>query len=388
VFRRSVRVLVGSCALVGAPLVLVATTPGVATAAAITVTTTADGGAGSLREAIEDLAVNGGGDTVTLQAGAFYELTCGGGQLTHGSTPLTLEGNGATIVQTCDGDRVFEQGAADLELEDVTLTGGNTTGPGAGLVTSGNLGVHHSTIRDNVSGPLSGGGGIASVDNTVTMLIEDSTISGNIARNGGGVGVTAGSSVTIVNSTITGNHADGGPGTGVGGGLETNGGGTWFLVYTTLVGNTANSAGANASIGSGADITVIQSVIAGGDCSLNGNAVASQYNVTTESTCGLVAATDQVVTDAMLAPLGAYGGPTLTMLPLAGSPVLDIVPNSECPAGQDGITMDQRGFPRPDVAGGLCDAGAVEDVATTPVPPAPPSPPVAAPLVITPAFTG
>ena len=148
---------------------------------------------------------------------------------------------------------------------------------------------------------------------------------------------------------------------------------------------TMYSGGANASIGSGADIFVIESVIAGGDCSLNGNSATSQYNVTTETTCGLEAATDALVADAMLAPLGAYGGPTLTRAPLVGSPVLDVVANSECQAGQDGITLDQREFPRPEVAGGRCDAGAVEgDYAPT----TPTNPAGTPAVVITPAFSG
>jgi hypothetical protein len=339
------------------------------------------------------LAVNGSGDAVVLQAGATYQLTvCAGphsGDLTHGSTPLTIEGNGATIQQTCDGERVLDQGAGDLDLEDVTLTGGNTDGPGAGVRTGGNLGVHHSTIRDNVSGPLSAGGGISVLNGSASVLVEDSTLSGNTARNGGAIGVSAGTQVQVVNSTITNNHADGGPGTGVGGAVESNGGGEFVFTYATVVGNTANSAGGNLSIGSGADILINLSVIADGDCSLNGNTVTSAYDVTTETTCGLTDATDLHVTDPQLAPLGAYGGPTLTMAPFVGSPVLDVVPNAQCGAGQDGITADQRGFPRPEVAGTLCDAGAVEgDYAPTSPPPTPTNPTAATPVAAAPAFTG
>jgi hypothetical protein len=115
----------------------------------------------------------------------------------------------------------------------------------------------------------------------------------------------------------------------------------------------------------------------------------SADNVTTETSCGLEDATDTLVTDPMLAPLGAYGGPTLTMAPLAGSPVLDVVPDADCGAGQDDITTDQRDFPRPEVAGSLCDAGAVEGVFVPDTPVNPPvEPPAAAPLAITPLFTG
>src|SRR5581483_2236607 len=55
----------------------------------------------------------------------------------------------------------------------------------------------------------------------------------------------------------------------------------------------------------------------------------------------------------LLAPLGDYGGPTLTMLPLAGSPAID--------AGADGgapFPTDQRGYPR--LSGAHVDIGAVE----------------------------
>ena len=114
--------------------------------------------------------------------------------------------------------------------------------------------------------------------------------------------------------------------------------------------------------------------------------------MTTETTCGLEDSTDEVVADPMLAPLGDYGGPTLTMEPLEGSPVLDVVPNAECSAGQSNILTDQRGFPRPETAGGLCDAGAVEGVFVpdTPVVPVTPVAPVtpAAPVAVTPLFTG
>ena len=237
--------------IVAAPAGIVVATAGPASADTFTVTTTADGGSGSLREAIEDLAVNAGGDTVVLQAGATYLLTCGeGGDLSHGSTPLIIEGNGATIEQTCDGQRVLQQGEADLDLEYVTITGGNTDAPGAGVQTSGSLGVHHSTIRDNTAGPLVLGGGISMLGGEGSALIEDSTLTGNTARNGGAIGVAAGTQVQVVNSTITDNHADGGPDTGTGGALDSNGNGEYIFLYATIVGNTANSGGNNLSIGS------------------------------------------------------------------------------------------------------------------------------------------
>ena len=59
--------------------------------------------------------------------------------------------------------------------------------------------------------------------------------------------------------------------------------------------------------------------------------------------------------DAKLSPLGNYGGPTKTMIPLASSPATKAGSVSLIPAG---VTTDQRGLPR--VVGGKVDIGAVE----------------------------
>jgi hypothetical protein len=68
--------------------------------------------------------------------------------------------------------------------------------------------------------------------------------------------------------------------------------------------------------------------------------------------CGLTAPGDQPDTDPMLGPLADNGGPTLTALPLAGSPLVDSA--GACTGA------DQRGIGRPQ--GAACDRGAVEVV--------------------------
>jgi hypothetical protein len=57
-----------------------------------------------------------------------------------------------------------------------------------------------------------------------------------------------------------------------------------------------------------------------------------------------------------LGALAANGGPTQTLLPLAGSPVVDRVPTGGPGCSTSG--KDQRGVPRPQ--GPACDIGAVE----------------------------
>lgn len=62
--------------------------------------------------------------------------------------------------------------------------------------------------------------------------------------------------------------------------------------------------------------------------------------------------------DPELGPLADNGGPTPTHLPAAASPALDVV----TAAGGCGTSfaLDQRGEPRPETGGSLCDAGSVE----------------------------
>src|SRR5437764_5354360 len=186
---------------------------------------TVDGGAGSLRAAIV-AATTAGGDTIDLAAGGTYTLTCaGGGALSHGATPLTINGNGATIVQTCANSRVLGT-LGSLTLDAVTLTGGNgTTGPGAGLFANtgaaATLTITNSTITGNSSSTTNGSGG--GIFTSAITSISNSTISDN-HENGSGTSPTgggiyaAGTSISLDGTTVTGNTAVNGAGMRLGAG--------------------------------------------------------------------------------------------------------------------------------------------------------------------------
>src|SRR4051812_25473464 len=74
----------------------------VADASTLTVTSTVDGGAGSLRRAIADANAAGGAHTIVLGSNLSYALDdCNAGALTSTAGPLTIQGNGSTIRQTC-----------------------------------------------------------------------------------------------------------------------------------------------------------------------------------------------------------------------------------------------------------------------------------------------
>jgi hypothetical protein len=90
--------------------------------------------------------------------------------------------------------------------------------------------------------------------------------------------------------------------------------------------------------------------------------------VADDATCAMFDASDGVVHDLMLSDLDDFGGPTMTHMPLPGSPAIDI--------GSGGglrSAVDQRGFMRTadgDGDGGcVCDAGAVEAASELPARP-------------------
>lgn len=210
-------------------------------AAVFTVTTTADGGAGSLREAVQTLAVNGSGDEVVLQAGATYTLTCAqGGALTHGNTPLTITGNGATITMeaSCE-EHILDNGSGALVLNGVRVAGLNLNVAeinGAVLETDSTLDLQSVTV-ENITVASSGAvfaglfdaSGFTNAAGTTINAVSIST-TGTTSVLGG---VTNNNGASFTDSTITNLSVttDGGS---IFGGIFNNGGGA--LVRTSVSG--------------------------------------------------------------------------------------------------------------------------------------------------------
>ena len=105
------------------------------------------------------------------------------------------------------------------------------------------------------------------------------------------------------------------------------------------------------------------------------------YNFADDTSCGLTETTDTQVAaaDPMIGALAANGGPTRTMLPATGSPLVDAIPLDACAPAVIGFPVqdDQRFLARPDVVNQKCDIGAVEVQTEAP-----------APVEIEPNFTG
>jgi predicted outer membrane repeat protein len=298
-------------------------------------------------------------------------------------TPVTLYGLGHTVRQTC-ADNVFTQDDTSLlTVNDLTITGGNggAGGAGGGIFANGPVTVVDSTItgnhagvgggigsnglvtvvRSSVDGNSSGtgvGGGISTSSESPGVVLTDSTVSNNF---GAGIGTSernANVSVRVVNSTVSGNT-----GAGLGGGIYSAG--SIVLVYATVVGNRAIQAFDNIDSKS---LESFGSVVAGGasppprsNCIVHPEAMISHgYNFSDDDTCSFTDPTDrQNAGDPMVGQLADNGGPTQTMLPTPGSPLLDWIPVNACRNdGAAGITTDQRGVRRPQ--GNACDIGSVE----------------------------
>jgi hypothetical protein len=202
----------------------------------------------------------------------------------------------------------------------------------------GTLALTNCTLTANQaqqgSNPV--GGGIENYSVSATLTLQNCLVSSNHSDHpgGGGGGIDINNGAASINQcTFTANSSTGGHGGGI---FVENGSAT--INQCTVSGNSATSGGGVALSGSH---TISNSVVAGNVASSGPN-IAGSFTGTNNLTSG----------NPLLASPGNYGGPTLTMPPLPGSPAID-----GCTNGTS-FTTDQRGFPR--VVGPYADIGAVE----------------------------
>ena len=316
-------------------------------------------GVTSLREAIAYANSLPGPSTITFDP-AVFGTTPQTITLTHGALTLTdtatttIAGPGASLLSVSgNGDnRVFDV-SGSAALSGLTITEGNAD-KGAGIRNNrGTLTLSNCTITGNGNFSLSGtlnGGGLYAYEGTTSLT--DCIISGNSAVAIGGGLATVGGTIAVVGSAITANSS-----LLVGGGLSIraataalinctvagnssgNGGGLYnsssapSLTNVTVSGNSAGTGGGISS-SSGSAITLTNTIVAGqksgGDVqgaldprSAN-NLVGDGSGLTgiSTGTQGNQVGTAQAPINALLAPLGDYGGPTPTLALLPGSPAI------------------------------------------------------------------
>ncbi|HEY3763081.1 MAG TPA: LamG domain-containing protein [Verrucomicrobiae bacterium] len=316
------------------------------------------GGAGGANSPIAYNGGNGFGGgiynngTLTLNNSTVAGSTANGG---GGSDGAGMDGGGdGGAGGAGDGGGIYNGGMLTLNGSTVAGSTANGGGGGNGGIAAPSIFVING--GNGGSGGNSGGGGIY---NGGTLILNNSTLAGSTANGGSG-----GSGGDDLGSGNGGNGGNGG--SGGGGGIYN--GGTLMLNNSTLAGSTANGGGGG-GVGVGdvnGDGGANGSGTGGGICNaatlnLTNSIICSNTATVSPNLSGIISsqANNLVDTNALLAPLGNYGGPTQTMPPLPGSPAID--------AGSDSVTnsltIDQRGYPR--LIGAHVDIGAVEGVYVT-----------------------
>jgi beta-glucanase (GH16 family) len=362
---------------------------------ALTVTTLADSGPGSLREAVGLIAPDGEIIFDPSLAGGIISLTSG--QLLVNRN-MTIDGSAAPglTVSGSNLSRVFQITAGSTAgFNDLTIADGAGAPWGGGILNYGTLNLDYVTVTNNTeSSPVPGsanpfdlgGGGIYNGDGA-TLNMANSTVSNNSTNvhPGGGIYGYFNSSINLTNSTVSGNVSG-----DVAGGLRTLGDAT--IINSTITGNTSSAWHGGAMFSTDGTVTILNSTIVGNNapggttgglmvatfgapvlvtvqnsivadnssygCQIEGNpaqAVLTSLggNLFTDGSCAPIVG-DVIVGSGTAGydTLADNGGPTLTHALLPGSPAIDTAETAACPA------TDQRGIVR-DAA---CDIGSYEFV--------------------------
>jgi hypothetical protein len=318
------------------------------------------------------------GDTITFNAGLSGTISLLS-SLPGGSTndlTITAPIPGTVTINGNLTNSMFSFSRGVVSLSGLALAAGLSA-----IHNSGTLMVSNCTIGNCASGAMAvfndgtmtvnncrfAGNGGTPLWNNYQMALVNCTISDNSAVNSVG-GVANYGTLSTTNCTIARNNSS----SGDGGGLYN--GGTMTIASCTIFGNSCAGVGARGGgIFSYGTLRVQNSIIASNSSAsalgpdVFGTATSQGFNLigATNGSTGWLAGDLTGSTsnrkDPMLGPLLDNGGATLTMLPLPGSPALD-------QGKAAGLTLDQRGQPRPydnlgltnALGGDGSDIGAVE----------------------------
>ena len=324
-----------------------------AQAATITVTNTADSGAGSIRQAIAD-AENG--DTVNV--GVTGIITLASGALLIDKN-ITIQGPGADdlTVDAAYQSRVFHvSGGVTATIAGLSIARGN--GEMNGNIGGGIYNDHAALVLDKCTLTGNYGGAVAGAvynngsHGSATLTVTNCTFHQNNAAvphgggHAGGIfndGSYGNATLTVTNSTFSGNSGNtGGPSRG--GAIYNyafSGSAALIVSNSTFSGNSASSGGA--IYNENGTVTIRNSILNRGELGDNlysyfGSMSSLGYNLSNDNGGGLLTAPgDQINTAPLLGPLQDNGGPTFTHAPSTGSPAIDAGKNFTA------MSTDQRG---------------------------------------------
>ncbi len=316
------------------------------------VTTNADSGPGSLRQAISDACI---GSTITFNMpqnlitlssplATFRDVTISGpgaGQLsisgndlvpvfvTHNPGTVTLSGLSLVHGHSTDGG-ISHYGTGPLNIVRCVISNNVSTNGGGGVfIGPGNITISESTIDNNSAADQGGGilnASSATVNISNSSITNNDSLTSNSQGSGGGIANSSTGTVNVTNSTISGNTV-GTLGIAQGGGIVNSGSGSVRVVNCTITNNHAEEGGGVSNTGGGL-FQIWNTIVAGNSAPLVGPDVRHAF-VTLghnligidEGSTGFTAGTngDLVGTraspiDPHLNPLVYNGGPTLTHL--------------------------------------------------------------------------
>ena len=303
------------------------------------VTTTADTGEGSLRQAIINANTLYGANTITFDTtiGPFAEpetiMVAGG--LPDLVGEVTIDGyiqnrlwksTGVTLSGAKQGGLFSVMPGARATIRSLTIAEGYAP-DGGGILNQGELVVKGVTFVGNVA--EQSGGALANLGGEVTVI--NSTFADNRSGDAGGALADSTGKVTVTNCTFSGNRA------GRGGGIFSSG---TLLLRNTILANSEE----------------------GSDCVCAGELdPASTNNIIEDHVgCGEPIST----ADPILTRLGKYNGPADTFPLGGGSPAVNLGDNASAvdEYGQP-LRWDQRGDGDPRFVAGITDIGAFEQQA-------------------------
>jgi hypothetical protein len=253
-------------------------------AATVAVTNCNDDGDGSLRNAVENIALSG--DTVDMGGLTCSTITLTSGAITTGVDDLTIVGpgtdmNGVTLLASHNSQIFVHLGHGTLALEYMTVINGGAYGSygfnvnggcvySAGLVALHNTGVKYCVAESQGAASAAGGGVYAKLG----VEAVSSTIAGNAAQGHGlGGGIFTLGSLYANYSWFHSNAATGH--SGFGGALLIRGDAT--IINSTVSGNTAAGPAGVALLGS----------YASHDLEIRNTTLCDNYSYDSESGSGL-----------------------------------------------------------------------------------------------------
>lgn len=281
--------------------------------------------------------------TLTLDNCNFILNTASGGvggAITTNGVVLTATdcsfSNNQTKLANMHGGAIFLASSSGTFIR-CTFSGNTATGDGGAITISDpspqQISFLDCTLSNNSAGNI--GGGIYRSGSMSVFVIRNSTMSSNTASSyGGGIGWSSSNgTLTILNSTITNNTSNVAAG---GGGVSIESGTGNLSIESSIISGNINAGAPDID---NPNTTSVKSSAIGDNLGWSKTDLGGNLPF-------------QPHANLKLGVLANNGGPTLTHLPLTGSPLINAGSN---PAS---LTTDQRGFPRS--LSGAVDMGSAE----------------------------